>query len=77
MEGAAILSYLTRHFDPEHKLSFTKDPELSICEQWVAWQHGGLGPMQVSDSGGAKSRHCELFVARTGQTTFSPATPHI
>ncbi|KAM3417162.1 hypothetical protein BST61_g8736 [Cercospora zeina] len=46
MEGSAILSYVTRHFDPEHKLSFTKDPELSECEQWVAWQHGGLGPMQ-------------------------------
>lgn len=46
MEGQAILSYVTRHFDPEHKFSFTKDPELSLCEQWVAWQHGGLGPMQ-------------------------------
>jgi glutathione S-transferase len=46
MEGAAILSYITRHHDPEHKLSFTSDPELSLCEQWVAWQHGGLGPMQ-------------------------------
>lgn len=46
MEGMAILSYLTRHFDPEQKFSFTKDPELSLCEQWVAWQHGGLGPMQ-------------------------------
>lgn len=46
MEGAAILSYVTRHFDPDHKFSFTKDPELSLCEQWVAWQHGGLGPMQ-------------------------------
>lgn len=46
MEGSAILSYLTRHFDPDHKFSFTKDPELSLCEQWVAWQHGGLGPMQ-------------------------------
>jgi glutathione S-transferase len=37
---------VTRHFDPEHKFSFTSDPELSLCEQWVAWQHGGLGPMQ-------------------------------
>jgi len=46
MEGAAILSYLTRKYDPEHKLSFANDPELSECEQWVAWQHGGLGPMQ-------------------------------
>ncbi|KAF2725360.1 putative disulfide bond reductase yfcG [Polychaeton citri CBS 116435] len=46
MEGQAILSYLTRHYDPDHKFSFTQDPELSICEQWIAWQHGGLGPMQ-------------------------------
>lgn len=42
MEGAAILAYLTRHFDPNHKFSFEKDPELSLCEQWVAWQTGGL-----------------------------------
>lgn len=46
MEGAAILTYLTRHFDPEFKFSFKNDPELSLVEQWVAWQHGGLGPMQ-------------------------------
>jgi len=46
MEGSAILSYLTRNFDPEHKFTFTSDPELSQVEQWVAWQHGGLGPMQ-------------------------------
>jgi len=46
MEGSAIFSYLTRHFDPDHKFSFTQDPDLSVCEQWVAWQHGGLGPMQ-------------------------------
>ncbi|KAL1310547.1 hypothetical protein AAFC00_000827 [Neodothiora populina] len=45
-EGAAILSYLTRNYDPEHKFSFASDPELSKSEQWVAWQHGGLGPMQ-------------------------------
>lgn len=41
-EGAAILSYLTRHYDPEHKFSFTDEDDLSRCEQWVAWQHGGL-----------------------------------
>ncbi|KAF1354600.1 glutathione S-transferase [Delphinella strobiligena] len=45
-EGSAILAYLTRHYDPEHKFSFTEDPQLPKCEQWVAWQHGGLGPMQ-------------------------------
>jgi len=46
MEGSAILSYLSRHFDKDRKFSFTEDPELSESEQWVAWQHGGLGPMQ-------------------------------
>ncbi|GAM82362.1 hypothetical protein ANO11243_003410 [Dothideomycetidae sp. 11243] len=39
MEGAAILTYLTRHYDPKHIFSFTEDPDLSYCEQWVAWQH--------------------------------------
>ncbi|PNS19145.1 Elongation factor 1-gamma 1 [Sphaceloma murrayae] len=46
MEGSAILSYLTRNYDPKHIFSFTEDPDLSYSEQWVAWQHGGLGPMQ-------------------------------
>jgi len=45
-EGAAILAYLTRHYDPEHKFSFTDPDDLSRCEQWIAWQTGGLGPMQ-------------------------------
>lgn len=45
-EGSAIFSYLARHYDPDHKFSFTQDPELSQQEQWIAWQHGGLGPMQ-------------------------------
>jgi len=45
-EGAAILVYLTRHYDPEHKFCFTDPDDLSRCEQWISWQHGGLGPMQ-------------------------------
>ncbi|KAK3381416.1 glutathione S-transferase [Podospora didyma] len=46
-ETFAILSYLTRHYDPEHKFSFPIDSDdYSVCEQWMAWQHGGLGPMQ-------------------------------
>ncbi|KAB8289534.1 hypothetical protein EYC80_010692 [Monilinia laxa] len=45
-EGAAILSYLTRHYDPEHKFGFTDPDDISRAEQWIAWQHGGLGPMQ-------------------------------
>ncbi|KAF2847382.1 glutathione S-transferase II [Plenodomus tracheiphilus IPT5] len=45
-EGLAILTYLTRHYDPEHKFSFTDPFDVSRAEQWMAWQHGGLGPMQ-------------------------------
>ncbi|KAF2236293.1 glutathione S-transferase [Viridothelium virens] len=45
-EGLAILTYLTRHYDPEHRFSFTDPDDISLAEQWMAWQHGGLGPMQ-------------------------------
>jgi glutathione S-transferase len=48
-EGIAILLYLTRHYDPEHKFSFPVDSdEYSEVEQWIGWQHGGLGPMYFS-----------------------------
>lgn len=46
MEGSAILTYLTRTYDNEHKFSFTDPLDISRAEQWMAWQHGGLGPMQ-------------------------------
>jgi len=46
-EGLAILGYLTRRYDPEHKFSFPVDSnEYDEAETWMAWQHGGLGPMQ-------------------------------
>lgn len=48
-EGAAILSYLTRHYDPEHKFSFTDADDISRAEQWVAWQHGGLVSFLISE----------------------------
>jgi glutathione S-transferase len=41
-EGLAILSYMTRHYDPEHKFSFEDPDDASRAEQWMAWQHGGL-----------------------------------
>jgi len=48
-EGAAILAYLVRKCDKEHRFSFPPDSlDASRVEQWVAWQHGGLGPMQGS-----------------------------
>ncbi|KAF2494750.1 glutathione S-transferase [Lophium mytilinum] len=46
-EGAAILNYLTRHYDPDYKFSFEDAFEACTCEQWVAWLHAGLGPMQA------------------------------
>ncbi|KAI1423998.1 glutathione S-transferase [Xylaria sp. FL1777] len=46
-EGLAILGYLTRRYDPEHRFSFPVDSnEYDEAETWLAWQHGGLGPMQ-------------------------------
>ncbi|AEO69742.1 uncharacterized protein THITE_2120464 [Thermothielavioides terrestris NRRL 8126] len=45
-ETTAILAYLTRHYDPDHKFSFPVDSDdYSVCEQWLAWNHGGLTPM--------------------------------
>ncbi|KAK7747329.1 hypothetical protein SLS53_001582 [Cytospora paraplurivora] len=46
-EGASILSYLTKHYDPENKVSFPYESDNhSVAEQWISWQHGGIGPMQ-------------------------------
>ncbi|CAK7226113.1 Glutathione S-transferase 2 [Sporothrix bragantina] len=48
-EGSAILNYLVRRFDKDFKFSFnpeTEPDQVAIAESWVAWQHGGLGPMQ-------------------------------
>lgn len=45
-EGLAILSYLAKHYDPDHVISFPyESDDYSVAEQWIAWQHGGLGPM--------------------------------
>lgn len=45
-EGNAILSYLTRKYDSENKLSFKiDDDDYTRAESWVGWQHGGIGPM--------------------------------
>lgn len=46
-EGLPILTYLTKHYDPDNKISFAYDSDdYSVAEQWMAWQHGGVGPMQ-------------------------------
>lgn len=48
-EGSAILNYLVRSFDTEYKFGFnpvTEPDQVAIAESWIAWQHGGVGPMQ-------------------------------
>jgi glutathione S-transferase len=45
-EGNAILSYLTRKYDPEYQFSFKiDDDDYTRAESWIGWQHGGIGPM--------------------------------
>lgn len=43
METLAILNYLVRQYDPEHKFSFDNPLDVCTAEQWLAWQHAGLG----------------------------------
>ncbi|CAM1506495.1 Fc.00g061360.m01.CDS01 [Cosmosporella sp. VM-42] len=46
-EGNAILGYLARKYDTEHKFSFkVEEDDYTRAESWIGWQHGGLGPMQ-------------------------------
>lgn len=56
-EGAAILAYLARHYDTEHKFSFTDADDVSRAEQWIAWQHGGLVSLILY----SLSFHCMLL----------------
>ena len=63
MEGIAILGYLTRRYDPENKLSFDpQSQDYDDCEQWMAWQHGGLGPMQGQANHMFKFAVCFFFL---------------
>jgi len=48
-ETAAILLYLTLHYDKESKFVFrapTQPDEWSEMMQWICFAHGGVGPMQ-------------------------------
>lgn len=46
-EGSAILSYLARRYDPEHRFSFAPDDDdYTRAETWIGWQHGSLSPYQ-------------------------------
>lgn len=48
-ESAAILLYLSQHYDKDHKLWFdaeTQPEHYSEMLQWIFFAHGGVGPMQ-------------------------------
>ncbi|KAK0552297.1 Glutathione S-transferase 2 [Tilletia horrida] len=50
-ETSAILLYLEKHYDPEHKFSWPSsdakaDDLRSEVLQWMFFGHGGIGPMQ-------------------------------
>jgi len=47
-EGGSILQYLADEYDSkDHKISFPRGSrEYYECNNWLFWQHGGLGPMQ-------------------------------
>jgi len=48
-ETAAILLYVSQHYDPEYKLWFnpiTQPEHYSEMLQWMFFAHGGVGPMQ-------------------------------
>ncbi|KAF7545995.1 hypothetical protein G7046_g9437 [Stylonectria norvegica] len=48
-EGNAILSYLTRKYDPEHRFSFAgDDDDYTRAEAWIGWQHGKAKPTTSS-----------------------------
>ncbi|KAL6897019.1 glutathione S-transferase [Trichoderma evansii] len=46
-ESGSILQYLVDRYDPEHKLSFPRGSrEHYQTNNWLFFQHGGIGPMQ-------------------------------
>jgi glutathione S-transferase len=58
MEGLAILNYLARNYDPEHQFSFEDSLEQCTAEQWLAWQHGGLGKFGLISGSVDNLFHC-------------------
>lgn len=43
-ESGAILGYLTKQYDTEHRISYDTFKEQTLCEQWLAYQISGQGP---------------------------------
>jgi len=46
-EGGSMLQYLAEEYDKDHKISYPKGSrEYYEVNNWLFFQHGGLGPMQ-------------------------------
>ena len=43
-ESVAIIQYVTRKFDTEHKLSYTDMSKSALLDQWLLFQASGQGP---------------------------------
>jgi glutathione S-transferase len=70
-EGNAILSYLTRKYDPNHLFSFAIDgDDYTRAESWIGWQHGGLGPMSVIHQYRAQFPPTYMPYPRQGQANY-------
>jgi glutathione S-transferase len=44
LSRVAILQYLVRHHDPDHKLSFTSPADMARADQWINFMQGDLTP---------------------------------
>ncbi|KIW00577.1 uncharacterized protein PV09_07930 [Verruconis gallopava] len=55
-ESGAILQYLVREHDPEHKFSFTEPAEVAKAEQWIHFMQGDMSP-----TGGNSIRFFRFF----------------
>lgn len=43
-ESGAILEYLIKQYDTEHRISYDSLKQQMLCGQWLAYQISGQGP---------------------------------
>ncbi|KAF3064486.1 Glutathione S-transferase 1 [Daldinia childiae] len=59
-ESGAIITYLIKQYDIEHKLSYTTFPEVHHLDQWLHFQMSGQGPYWGT-AGWFRNNHSEKF----------------
>lgn len=73
METLAILNYLTRDYDNEHRFSFEDSLDICTTEQWLAWVQGGLGKLKCPGNNLTHGRRA--MFCRDGILTITLAGP--